>query len=238
MQRHDDLAAHLKIAVQAQPLRSRGIHTAGNGLNGGHVGGHVLAVYAVAARDGESKPPLIVVQGHAQAVVFVLDDVFDLLPAGSFARAAVESVQFLEGERVIQAQHRRDVPARLEAFAGRSAHALRGRVRRDQFRVCGLELLQLVHQPVEFGIGNRRAVEQVIAMLVQADLFPQFGDPPEEFTIVELAVVFGLGHDAAGPYRRALNSRGKFLLYKNEFSRAAYQAFSRGAPRIITLAIQ
>ena len=91
----------------------------------------------------------------------------------SFAHAPVEIVQFLVRKGVVQAAHRRMMLARLEPFARRAPHPLRGRIGRDQFRVRRLELLQLIHQRVEFGIRNRGIVEHVIAVLVPANLLAQ-----------------------------------------------------------------
>ena len=39
-----------------------------------------------------------------------------------------------------------------------------------------LEIFQLAHKPVIFGVGNNRIVEDVIAVVVEVDLFPEVGD--------------------------------------------------------------
>src|ERR1041385_3773529 len=57
-----------------------------------------------------------------------------------------------------------------KAFAWLASDALSRRVRRDQLRLLGLELLQLIHQPVEFRVADLRIVEHVIAVLVMANL--------------------------------------------------------------------
>src|SRR5215470_20347416 len=57
-----------------------------------------------------------------------------------------------------------------ETLARLAAYTLRRRVRRDQLRMIGLDLLELVHQPVEFGIADLGIVEHVVAVLVMANL--------------------------------------------------------------------
>jgi hypothetical protein len=156
------------------------------------------AIYSVPASHRERQLSLLVVQRHAQPIIFVLGDVFDFLAAGNLAGAAIKSIQFLERKCVIQAQHRRIVPTRLETLARRPAYPLSGRIGRHDFGMICLELLELIHQPVEFGIRNGRPVEHVITMLVRADLLAQ---PRDLFT--KLAVVFSVDHYEAGPYRHA-----------------------------------
>ena len=60
-----------------------------------------------------------------------------------------------------------------ETFAGLAAHALGRRIGRDELRVRRLQLQQLLHQEVEFGIADLGRVQNVIAMLVVADFFAQ-----------------------------------------------------------------
>ena len=67
------------------------------------------------------------------------------------------------------------------------AHALRGRVRRDQFGVRGLERFSSFIS-LEFGVGNRRIVRDVIAMLVPADLLAQPRDLLSRFRAICSAV--------------------------------------------------
>src|SRR5712691_5263926 len=64
--------------------------------------------------------------------------------------------------------------ARLdESLAGLAADSLRGRVGRDQFGMLGLQLLEFVDQFVEFGVADLGIVENVVAVLVVADLVAQ-----------------------------------------------------------------
>ena len=54
-----------------------------------------------------------------------------------------------------------------------AADPLRGRVGRNQLGMLRLQLDQLVHQPIEFGIADLGIVEDVVAVLVIADLVAQ-----------------------------------------------------------------
>ena len=60
-----------------------------------------------------------------------------------------------------------------ESFTRLAADALRGRIGRDQFGMFGLELFQLVHQPVEFRVRDFGIIEHVVAVLVMANIFSQ-----------------------------------------------------------------
>ena len=57
-----------------------------------------------------------------------------------------------------------------DSFAGFSANPLGGRIGRDQLGMLGFELLQLVHQLVEFSVADLRIVKNVIAIFVVPDL--------------------------------------------------------------------
>ena len=60
-----------------------------------------------------------------------------------------------------------------EPLAWLAAHALSRRVRRDVIRMFGLQLLQRVHQAVEFRVADLRIIEHVIAVLVMPDVLAQ-----------------------------------------------------------------
>src|SRR6266567_5898729 len=60
-----------------------------------------------------------------------------------------------------------------EAFARFATDALRRRVCGDQLGLLGLELLELVHQAVEFRVADLRIIEHVIAVLVMPDVLAQ-----------------------------------------------------------------
>ena len=60
-----------------------------------------------------------------------------------------------------------------ESLAGLAAYALGGRIGRDQRGMLGFEVLQLLHQLVEFGVADFGIVEDVIEIFVVADFFAQ-----------------------------------------------------------------
>ena len=71
-----------------------------------------------------------------------------------------------------------------EALARLASNTLRGRVRRDQLRVRRLNLFELLHEQIKFSVADFRIVEDVIAVLVMANLIAQRFD---------VCRVFGLG---------------------------------------------
>ena len=74
------------------------------------------------------------------------------------AKPLVERLQFVFVVGVVEAQHRLGVCDRGEAFGGPAAHALSRRIDGDQVGVIALEVLQLVEQRVELGIGDFRVL--------------------------------------------------------------------------------
>ena len=60
-----------------------------------------------------------------------------------------------------------------EALAGLAADALSRRIWRDQIGMFGLDLLQLIHQTVEFGVADLGIIEHVVAVLVMPNLLAQ-----------------------------------------------------------------
>ena len=62
------------------------------------------------------------------------------------------------------------MPDLEKAFARFSAYALTGRVGGYQIGMVGFQPGKLVHQLIEFCVGNLGLVEYVIAILVMTDL--------------------------------------------------------------------
>src|SRR5438067_4941773 len=108
-----------------------------------------------------------------------------------------------------------------EAFAGLAAHALRRRIGRDEFRVRGLQLQQLLHQQIEFGVADLGVVEDVVTMLVVADLFAQ------RFHLARHRGWLACGHDTGkdytfrGPAARTAGHEGKMYRLRNYWMIAA-----------------
>ena len=142
-----------------------------------HVGGDVLADPAVAAGRRLHEPAVLVAQAHRQPV--------DLQLAHERRRRAAEAAgdpvaplrQLGLVHRVVEAGHRHAVDDRRERRRQRRATDLRGRrVGGDQLGMLGLELQQLADQQVEVGVGDLRAVERVVALVVIGDLLAKIRD--------------------------------------------------------------
>jgi len=65
----------------------------------------------------------------------------------------------------------------LTSLARLAAHALRGRIGRDQLRMLGLQVFELPHQLVEFGVADLGLVENVIEGFVVANFLAERADP-------------------------------------------------------------
>lgn len=65
---------------------------------------------------------------------------------------------------------------RLETFAGSSSDALRGRAGGGKVGILGFDGLEAVHETIELGVGNLRRVENVVEVLVLANLLAEFFD--------------------------------------------------------------
>ena len=96
-----------------------------------------------------------------------------IFAAAELVHAPLPVAEFVFAVSVVERKHGRGVRRFDETFARLAAHALRGRVGGDQFRMLGFELLQLVHQLVEFGVGDLGIVEHVVAVFVVADFLAQ-----------------------------------------------------------------
>ena len=171
-ERHQHFAAHLEVRRQLGLLSVLAGIVSGT-AHGAHVGRDVLADRAVAARDAQRQPAAFEAQRQRHAVQLQLADVLDVRLAAQLVDAPLPVAQFLFVVGVVEREHRRGVRHLDEALARLAAHALRRRIGRDQLRMLGLELLQLVHQAVEFGVADLGIVEHVVAVLVVADLVAQ-----------------------------------------------------------------
>jgi hypothetical protein len=153
-----------------------------NAADGANIRGDVLANLAVAAgyaagQAGAAVFSGVIAQCHAQAVELEFGHVFHRKRSGQFPHPPVPCGQFLGRVSIIQAEHRARVAHLPEAFGGLAAHALGGRVGREQIGDLGLDALQLVHQRVVCSVANLRRVEDVIEVLVAAKFGAQFLGP-------------------------------------------------------------
>ncbi len=188
---HDAFTADLEVGREAQLLPLLRIDPQGNGADGLHVGGHVFAGGAVAPGDAPDQRSILVKQRQAQSIEFVLRGVIDRLAPRPFPHPAVELAKLIEGGHIVQAQHHLAMFDLDEALPRLPAHPLRGGIRRHQARVPLLQLLEVLHQLVEFGVGDLRVIEHVVAVLVVADLLAELLDL---FFNRRLALGFHLGH--------------------------------------------
>jgi len=93
-------------------------------------------------------------------------------------RAAGGLVQAEDGGRV------RDLD---EPLGGRRADTLRGRVGRDQLRVCRLQRPQFIHQRIVLGVADDGLAQHVVTIVMIVDLAPQLRDTCDNFKLGHLS---------------------------------------------------
>ena len=149
-QRQVDLAAHLDHRrCSRDPQRDR--------PDRAQVGGHVLADGAVAAGGAAHEHAVAVEQRDRQPVDLRLDHQLERLAAQPAASRAPPRRATRPRCGRWPATASAAVLDRGEVTRGRRAHALGGRVGRDQLGVLGLQLPQLAHQRVVLAVVDRRA---------------------------------------------------------------------------------
>ncbi len=173
LQRHVDLAADLEHRRRVlDPQRDR--------RDRPQVVRDVLADLAVAARRPADEHAVLVEQRDREAVDLRLGHELKLRVVDPLAREVGAhprhpGAQLLLGAGVCERQHR-DLVADLRQRRDRlAAHALRGRVGRDELGVGGLDRAQLVEQRVVLVVADRRVVEDVVAPAVLVQLGAQLG---------------------------------------------------------------
>ena len=114
--------------------------------------------------------------GHGQPVNFKLAGIFHPVQAQGPPDPAIEFAQGLPGKGVLHPQHRHLVGQGGEAGQGLPAHPLGGGIGGAQLRVALLQLHQLLHQAVKFGVADDGVVQDMVAVVVLLDLPPQGGD--------------------------------------------------------------
>ena len=154
-----DLAAHLDH--RGRPLALRRAEHLRDGPDRAQVGGDVLADHPVPARGALHEAAVLVGERDREAVDLRLHPEAHLARSEPLllhdrAGAPVPGGQLLGAAGVGQAEHRPPVPHRGEPLRRSGAHALGGRVGREQLGVLGLERLQLAHPPVVDRVVDRR----------------------------------------------------------------------------------
>ena len=170
----------IHLAAHFEPRRGAAAEIERDRADGAHVVRHDFPGDAVAASGRPRQASLLVGERDAEAVDLQLGDVLDGVGAERVAQTAlhaiVERPQVLFRVRVVEAEHRLEVHRVLEPGRHASAHALRRRLRRDQFGMSGFERAQLVHQRVVLAVGDLGLVQDPVALVVVANQAPQLLD--------------------------------------------------------------
>ena len=145
-----------------------------------HVGCHVLAGLAVAARRREHESTVLIAQADRQAVELELGQVLHRRILRRQAELAADAcIEFLGAARLrvgfgTDGEHRHIVAHGDELFARRPADALRRRIRRAQLRMALLQRVQLAEQCVVFRVGDLGRVLDVIEAVMALDRRAQY----------------------------------------------------------------
>ena len=166
----------------------------------------------------------MVLEGHGEAVHFVLADIADVsFVAGERADAAVPVAEFLFAGDVVDGKHRPRVSDLGEALFGLAADALGGRVGSHEGGVGSFEALQLADEIVVFGVGDGGLVEDVIEVLVVADFIAEGVD-------FLLDVGHAEDHGKTGEKRSAKNRLAKRRSAKNRLAKNRLASIDMGHP--------
>ena len=167
---------HKHFAPHIEPLRYvLTLEFQGNGTNGTDVFRHLFARRTVAARGRLNEDAVVITQRNGQSVEFQFACVFHGRVAERVGDAFIERNNVFVRETVVQREHGHVVRNRLKTRGDLAADALRGGVRRDQFWLIGLDLLQLLEQDVVFGVRQIRLIEHVIRVIGALELRAQPG---------------------------------------------------------------
>ena len=145
--------------------------------DGAHVGRHVLAAGAVAARRALRQAAVLVGERDGQAVDLWLAHHGEAVRLQQRCGAPVPGGQLIIVEGVAEAEHRQRMDDLAELGRGCPTDALGRRLRRDELGVRGLQRLELAHEPVILGVADERTIEDVVAVVVEVDLLMQLADP-------------------------------------------------------------
>ncbi len=160
-------AAHGPAGLLAQGQR----HVA----HGAHVGGHVLAGGAVAARGGAHEHALVVGERDGRAVYLQLAAQRRQLAEG-LLHALGPGGQLVEVHGVVERVHAARVVDGHELLAHVAAHPLGGARRIHQFGMKRLQLAQLAHERIEGAVGYLGVVQRVVLVGVVLYLLAQRSD--------------------------------------------------------------
>ena len=217
--RHIDLAANLENvgAISAKHLR--------NITNKRHVGRHILAHLAIAARRRAHQPPALIAQRAREPVDLVLHRHRHRRILGQRQKPPHPRDKFphlVIGKRIVEAHH----PHRMANFGQRRRrhrmpHGGRRRIRPHQMRKRRLQLGIAPHQRVIFGVGHLRRIIEMIEPVGAVDRLGQ----PHQFI-----GGFGFGGGVAHAIRLYTSAKRR-QLHRAPQSRAQRHARHRCDPR-------
>ena len=153
-----------------QPVRDAG--------NGAQVVRNILPGLPVAPRCPQRQPPVGIHQTHCQPVNLQLRHHPKRPPVQQVANPAMPRLQPFPVKSVGQAQHRDRMLHLRKAVRRAAAHPLRRRVGGATFRVCRLQLPQLLHQRVIPAVADNGRIPVKILLVVKPQFLPQ---PPRAF---------------------------------------------------------
>ena len=158
----EDRAGHEDLAADDETVR-RAVQMHGNGADRLEIFRHVLADAAVAARCAADERAVHILQRDGQAVDLRLDAVDGVRHA--LAHPAVKFADLVRREHVLQTLERHGVLDLFKLAQRLAADPARGRERRCQLRMRGLQLLQPPQQPVIFIILHLGRIEHIVLMV-------------------------------------------------------------------------
>ena len=177
--REDDFAADFEVLREACCFEFGGGDVQRDAADGADVGGDVFADGSVAAGDTDFERGFVVgsgsvLQGEREAVEFELADEVGFFVEGEAGLDAVgPGAEFVGVVGVVEREHGARVGDLGEAVFGLAADALGGGVGGEERGVRELEGAELVHAGVVLGVGPGGGVEDVVEVLVVAELFAQ-----------------------------------------------------------------
>ena len=167
-----DFASHLKLVGQI-------VHTGDfqwHAFDGDDIGGHIVALHAIAACHGSHQSSFLIGHRYRRAVIFHLAHNLAGLTAQAVLGAAQEILHFLDAVAVGQRHHGTLVAHLDKPFGNIAAHALSGRERIHILGVIVLQFLQFAQQGIELLVAYRWGVQHIIVVVMAVDDFPQLFD--------------------------------------------------------------
>jgi hypothetical protein len=170
VERFEALDRHVHLAAHLDDLGRSAGQLLGQCTDGGDVRSDIFADATVTTRRRLHELAAFVAKAHRQPV--------DLQLAHETRRGAAQPARHTIAprsqlglvHRIVEARHRHAVHDRREGCRKRCTTDVRcRRIGRRQLGVLGLELQQFAHQQVVVGVGDLRAVERVIPLVVIGD---------------------------------------------------------------------